>query len=86
MGLTNFAKVREFVKSFAQNFDIGADTVRIGVTTFGSTPQNEFWMNEFTDRTSLLAAIDQIQYTGGTTFTGDALQYIQENAFTQVSL
>ena len=85
VGLSSFATVREFIKSFAQNFDIGADYVRIGVTTFASTPQNEFWMNEYTDRTSLLAAIDQIQYTGGTTFTGVALQYVQENAFTPVS-
>ena len=86
VGSTDFTKVRDFVKTFAENFDIGADSVHIGVTSFDTTPQNEFWLNQYTNKTALLAAIDQIQYRGGQTYTAEALQFVQENAFTLVSL
>ena len=86
MGSENFEKVRAFIKTFVDNFDIGPGSVRIGVTTFNSAPQNEFWLNEYTNKTALLEAIDQIQYTGGATYTAEALQFIRENAFTSVSL
>ena len=84
VGSTDFAKVRDFVKTFADNFDIGPDSVHIGVTSFDTTPQNEFWLNQHTDKASLLAAIDQIQYRGGNTYTAEALQFVRENAFTSV--
>ena len=85
VGSTEFAKVRDFVKAFAENFDIGPGSVHIGVTSFDTTPQNEFWLNQHTDKASLLAAIDQIQYRGGQTYTAEALQFIRENAFISVS-
>ena len=85
VGSTEFVKVRDFVKTFAENFDIGADSVHIGVTSFDTTPQNEFWLNQYTNKTALLAAIDQIQYRGGQTYTAEALQFVRENSFTSVS-
>ena len=84
VGSTDFTKVLDFVKTFAENFDIGPDSVHIGVTSFGTTPQNEFWLNQYTNKTALLAAIDQIQYGGGQTYTAEALQFVRENAFTSV--
>ena len=84
VGSVDFSKVKDFVRRFAQHFNIGPGSVNIGVVTFDSTPHNEFWLNQHTDRPSLLAAIDQIQYSGGTTFTADALQFIRENSFTPV--
>ena len=84
VGSEEFAKVRDFVKAFVQNFDIGPDSVNIGVTTFETTPQSEFWLNDYTNKTALLEAIDQIRYSGGFTFTAEALQFIQDNAFTKV--
>ena len=81
---SNFAKVREFIKNFVQQLDIGPNSAQVGVATFDSVPRNEFWLNEHTDRTSLLAAIDQISYPAGTTNTADALQFIRDNAFTPV--
>ena len=84
VGSDDFVKVLDFVKRFAEHFNIGPDGVNIGVTTFASTPKNEFWLNNHTDRTSLVAAINQIQYDGGNTYTADALQFVRENAFYQV--
>ena len=84
VGLADFAKVQEFVKTFAEDLDIGPDNVRIGVTTYSSRPENEFWLNEYMDKTSLLEAIDRIQYSAGATYTGEALKFIRENAFTSV--
>ena len=86
VGNEEFAKVRDFVRRFAERFDIGPDSVNIGVTTFASTAQNEFWLNEYTDKASLLAAIDQIQYDGGDTYTAQGLKFVRENAFLPVRL
>ena len=85
VGAAKFIKVRDFVKAFADNFDIRPDNVRIGISSFDSTPHNEFWLNRYGDKASLLAAIDNIQYRGGDTYTAEALRFIGEKAFTVVS-
>ena len=84
VGSTDFHKVRTFVRKFAEHFDIGPDSVNVGVASFGSAPYNEFWLNEYTDKASLLAAIDQIKYRGGGTNTAQALQFVRQNALTSV--
>ena len=84
VGSADFDKVLDFVRRLADHFDIGPNSVHIGVTSFDTTPQNEFWLNQHTDKAALLAAIDQIQYRGGNTYTAEALQFVRENAFTQV--
>ncbi|GFO24021.1 collagen alpha-1(xii) chain [Plakobranchus ocellatus] len=63
--LANFQTQLDFVKKFANSFDIGPNGVQIGVTTFSTTPHNEFWMNTHQDKASLVKAIDAIQYPGG---------------------
>ncbi|GFR96150.1 collagen alpha-1(XII) chain-like [Elysia marginata] len=63
--LANFQTQLDFVKKFANSFDISPTGVQIGVTTFSTTPHNEFWMNTHTTKAALIKAIDGIQYPGG---------------------
>ena len=84
MQQSNFNKVKDFVKKFANSFDIGPNGVNIGISTFDTHPRNEFWLNQHTDKNSLVAAIDGVKYPAGNTHTGEALQFIRQNAFTKV--
>ena len=36
-----------FVRDFAQAFDLGDSATRIGVGTFDNAVRNEFWMDEY---------------------------------------
>ena len=65
VGQTNFDKQLDFVKKFAEEFHIGADAVRIGVTTFGSEVSHQFYMDEYMEETQLKAAIDRIDFIRG---------------------
>ena len=65
IGQTNFDKQLNLVKTFADEFHIGADAVRIGVTTFGSEVSHQFYMDEHMEETQLKAAIDRIEFIRG---------------------
>jgi collagen type VI alpha len=82
VGGSDFTKQLEFVKKFANSFDIGPNNVQIGVTLFSNGVTNEFWMNDHNTKQKLINAIDRIIYTGGTTRTDLGLKYIRNNAFT----
>ena len=66
----NFAKMITFVKDYVTESDIEWGTVRIGVMIFSDEAQPVFHLNAYRTREGMLAAIDTIQYTRGTTNTG----------------
>ena len=49
--------------------------------TFSTSVHDQFALNKYHDRTSLLAAIAKIPYTSGTTHTDEALKYVRINSF-----
>ena len=85
VGTTNFQKQKDFVAHFAQSFNIGPRNVQIGVTTFASTPHNEFNLNTFQNKNDLVSAIHKIGYHSGGTRTDLALKYIEANSFKSAS-
>lgn len=85
VGTTNFQKQKDFVAKFAQSFTIGPHNVQIGVVTFASTVHNEFNLNTFHDKHSLVNAINGIHYNSGSTYTHTALQYVEKNSFTSAA-
>lgn len=70
-----------FVQDVAKNFQIGPNDVQLGVDTFQTSHKTEFNMNKYQDKTQLLAAIPKIAYHGGTTHTGEAIQFLHGTSF-----
>uniref|UniRef100_G3PDH7 Collagen alpha-1(XII) chain n=1 Tax=Gasterosteus aculeatus aculeatus TaxID=481459 RepID=G3PDH7_GASAC len=83
VGRANFKYVRGFLSAAAGAFQVGADRTRVGVVQYGSDPRTEFPLNRHATRPELLRAIGSLPYKGGDTKTGDALDYVLKNSFTE---
>lgn len=81
VGSANFQKQLDFVKKFANTFDIGPNNVQIGVETFATTPHHQFFMNKYPTKPTLLNAIGSVPYQSGSTHTDLALKYVMDNDF-----
>ncbi|XP_035991472.1 LOW QUALITY PROTEIN: collagen alpha-6(VI) chain [Fundulus heteroclitus] len=85
IGSENFATVRTFLRNVIENLDIGPDKVRVGLAQFGTDPKEEFLLTDPRDKESLLNVVDNISFLRSTsTNTGQALDFIRENYFSDV--
>ena len=83
-GSDNFEKMKDFLKSFVDDFDIGPDTLNVGVVIFYWKVEEQFWLNTHTNKPDLLDAITSMTYPGSHgTFTHKVLDFVREN-FNQV--
>ena len=85
VGSRNFKKVLETVKDIVQRLDIGDDGVRVGVLRYasksGSNPQVSIELGTTNKKAELLTKIENIRYTGGLTYTANALQVTRADMF-----
>ena len=69
----------DFAKSF--NIGHGPQEVQIGAVTWASNVHNQFNMNRYTTKPTLINAINGITYNSGNTQTHLALKYVMANSF-----
>lgn len=81
IGEDNFALVRKFLKSLAEYFDVGQDTVRIGMISFNRKVTQILKLSDVKNKSDLDDAVDRIPYNGKGTNTGKALREVVKNAF-----
>ena len=63
-----------FAESIANSFPISPTLTQVGVMEFSSNPEVEFYMNMYTNRSSLLEAISVLQVIQGETNIAAALR------------
>ncbi|XP_069371492.1 collagen alpha-1(XII) chain isoform X2 [Paralichthys olivaceus] len=85
VGRPNFKYIRNFISAAAGAFQIGQDKSRVGVVQFGSDARTEFNLNRYLTRAALLQAVSSLPYKGGDTMTGDALNFILTNTFSEAA-
>nr|XP_020464293.1 collagen alpha-1(XII) chain-like [Monopterus albus] len=85
VGRENFRHIRSFIAGLAGAFDIGEDKTRVGVVQYSTDTRTEFPLTRYTRRTDLLQAINSLPYKGGNTMTGDAIDYLLRNIFTEAA-
>ncbi|XP_076874166.1 collagen alpha-1(XII) chain isoform X2 [Brachyhypopomus gauderio] len=85
VGRDNFKHVRSFVSDVAGAFDIGEDKSRVGVVQYSTDARTEFTLTQYLRRGDLLRAINNLPYKGGNAKTGNALDYLFKNIFTEAS-
>ncbi|XP_074540734.1 collagen alpha-1(XII) chain isoform X2 [Halichoeres trimaculatus] len=83
VGRPNFKYIRSFISATAGAFQIGEDKTRVGVVQYSDDPRTEFNLNTHMTRPALLRAIGSMPYKGGETKTGDALNFLLTNTFTE---
>ncbi|XP_077407183.1 collagen alpha-1(XII) chain [Vanacampus margaritifer] len=83
VGRDNFKHIRSFIAGLAGAFDIGEDKTRVAVVQYSTDTRTEFPLTRYTRRGDLLQAINSLPYKGGNTMTGDAIEYLLQNVFTE---
>ncbi|XP_078614402.1 collagen alpha-4(VI) chain-like [Branchiostoma floridae x Branchiostoma japonicum] len=81
VSLQDFEMMRQFLMKTVGDFNIGYDTTQIGLVQYSDEAETKFALDSFSSSTSLRDAIETIQYTGGTTNTGNALDYTVQYMF-----
>lgn len=81
IGLANFAKVRAFLEVLVNSFDIGPNKVQISLVQYSRDPHTEFTLNKHHDLASVMKAVKNFPYRGGSTNTGKAMTYVREKIF-----
>ncbi|XP_039980832.1 collagen alpha-1(XII) chain isoform X2 [Xiphias gladius] len=81
----NFKYIRNFISVAAGAFQISEDKTRVGVVQYSNDARTEFNLNEHLTRPVLLRAIGSLPYKGGDSMTGNALNYILKNTFTEAA-
>uniref|UniRef100_A0A3B3VGS5 Collagen alpha-1(XII) chain n=1 Tax=Poecilia latipinna TaxID=48699 RepID=A0A3B3VGS5_9TELE len=85
VGRENFRHIRSFIGALAGAFDIGEDKTRVAVVQYSTDTRTEFPLTRYTRRGDLLQAINSLPYKGGNTMTGDAIDYLMKNIFTEAA-
>uniref|UniRef100_A0A3P8U058 Collagen type VI alpha 6 chain n=1 Tax=Amphiprion percula TaxID=161767 RepID=A0A3P8U058_AMPPE len=83
IGISNFQEIRRFLRSVVSGLDIGADKVHVGVAQYSDEPYQEFLLKDHMDKQSLLTAVDTFQYRTGGTETGEAIDFLLNQYFTE---
>ena len=69
------------VKNFTRHFDISPATTRIGIVQYSSIPQIEFKLSQSSDFNAISSFLDDLKLLGGNTRTGQAMDTIAEQVF-----
>ncbi|XP_066547409.1 collagen alpha-6(VI) chain isoform X2 [Amia ocellicauda] len=85
IGTDNFQKMREFLYTLIDSFDVAPDQVRIGLIQYSNSPRTEFTLNKYNNKQDILQYIQTLPYKGGGTKTGLGLDFMLKNHFTQES-
>ncbi|KAF5909696.1 collagen alpha-1(XII) chain-like isoform X4, partial [Clarias magur] len=83
VGRENFKHIRSFIGAVAGAFDIGEDKTRVAVVQYSTDTRTEFNLNQYFRRSELLQAIRNLPYKGGNTMTGEAIDFLVKNTFTE---
>nr|KAG5707432.1 hypothetical protein BaRGS_005399 [Batillaria attramentaria] len=70
VGTSNFATLKVFVQDLVNDFDIGSNTIRVGVEKYESKSYTEFNLNAYYVKSTMVSVIGNIYYSRGGTNTG----------------
>lgn len=85
IGDTRFEEVRHFLHAFVKSLEVGIQKVRVGLAQFSNRPHQEFLLgaNEAMKEDLLRKLLSITYLKGGPKRTGLALDFIQNNYFSQ---
>lgn len=81
IGSGNFQTIRNFVNAFVGTLEIGPTRSQVGVIVFSDDAYVQFNLNTYSDRVTLMSAVNSVPYIGGGTNTADALQLLASQGF-----
>ena len=82
IGATNYHRMKNFVYSIVETFNISQDHVRVAMVTYSTNPRVRFHLNTHSTKSSLLEAIKNLPYPRGGTYTHKALNKVRDSVLT----
>lgn len=67
-----------FTASVVDNFNVSKEFAHVGLAQFSDDPKHEFHLNTYNDKTKMIEHIRNMNYKGGNTYLGEALDYIRD--------
>ena len=85
VGSFNYQLMKQFVYDTVNEFDIGPDDTQVGVISYSSSARVQFYLNNYHDKATLLAAINALPFYGGGTNTAAAIDLLYTDGFTSTN-
>uniref|UniRef100_A0A3Q3Q7B3 VWFA domain-containing protein n=1 Tax=Monopterus albus TaxID=43700 RepID=A0A3Q3Q7B3_MONAL len=70
--------MKDFIAELAKSFEIDEQLVHIGLAQFSDEPRHEFYLNQYSEKEGLMERIKKLEYKGGNTNIGKALDFIKD--------
>ncbi|XP_051922647.1 collagen alpha-6(VI) chain [Hippocampus zosterae] len=83
IGTENFERIRQFLSTLVNSFDVGPDRVRMALVQYSTTPRTEFLLNTFQKKAEILQYVSTLPYMGGGTHTGQGLDFMLSKHFVE---
>ncbi|OWF36148.1 Collagen alpha-5(VI) chain [Mizuhopecten yessoensis] len=80
-GANNFQLQKQFVSSVVNDFGISTTDTQVGLVTFSTSAAVDIYFNQYTNKASLLHAIQQVPYRNGETRTDLGLHTVERTIF-----
>ena len=71
---------------FICSFTIGPNDFQVSVVTFSSNVYNVFFLNAYQTNAEVDKALNNVSYSGGTTHTEKALEFVRQNRYANMSV
>jgi len=82
VGSANFDLMKSFVSQLVGGFEIENNNTRVGVVTYSSSVGESFQLNSYSTVDDVQNAISSLTYSGGSTRTDEALEYVRTTMLT----
>ncbi|XP_072565438.1 uncharacterized protein col21a1 [Paramormyrops kingsleyae] len=78
---TNFEIVKRWLVNITTSFNIGQKFTQVGVIQYSDNPHLHIPLGSHSSSEELIRAMESIEYMGGNTRTGEAIQFTSERVF-----
>ncbi|XP_043366325.1 collagen alpha-1(XXI) chain [Dermochelys coriacea] len=85
VGPENFEIIKRWLVNITRNFDIGPKFIQVGVVQYSDYPVLEIPLGIHDSTENLIREMESIQYLGGNTRTGRAIQFAIDHLFAKSS-
>ena len=77
----NYELLKSFIKSLVDRLDVRPDQIRLAAVRFSNSAWPMFYLNSYSSRHQINAAIDDMKYGGGQTNTSGAIRVMHQQIF-----
>ena len=79
IGQNNFEKIKKFVADIISRFSVTPFGAHFAVVKYSTSAQEVFSLTKYTNAAKLQTVVRNMNYQGGWTYTGQALELVQKN-------